>query len=452
MYNSALGLREPSLEQEPLAGLRPQAPARPLSVLSENSALRWRHGERLSDVIEEACRRYGERVAVSVESAEISYRELDARANQMARLFRRARRQAGRPRRSPARPRHRSLCRAACNPEGGRSLRSARRQPSSRSHSLHRLRRWRNSGGDASEARRPPRRLRSSHPCSRRNAGRGGDVRACAAWRADRGTTDALCYVLYTSGTTGNPKGVAVAHPSICNFVRVAAESYGFEPADRVYQGMSPAFDFSIEEIWVPLVAGATLVPNTGATSLFGEELADFLEFARRYLLLLRPDAARLDRARAAETAHPADRRRGLPAGAGQALEPAWPLPPQQLRADRDDGHRDARGDDARQARDHRHAAADLFGRHSRRQATMSRWTSAMPAKSASPELASRRATSTGAELTRAKFIDDFLDLPNNPSGRIYRTGDLGRITEEARSNISAASTPRSSSAVTASS
>ena len=35
------------------------------------------------------------------------------------------------------------------------------------------------------------------------------------------------------------------------------------------------------------------------------------------------------------------------------------------------------------------------------------------------------------AELTRAKFIDDFLDLPNNPSARIYRTGDLGRITEE---------------------
>ena len=34
-------------------------------------------------------------------------------------------------------------------------------------------------------------------------------------------------------------------------------------------------------------------------------------------------------------------------------------------------------------------------------------------------------------ELTRAKFIDDFLALPNNPSGRIYRTGDLGRITED---------------------
>ena len=34
-------------------------------------------------------------------------------------------------------------------------------------------------------------------------------------------------------------------------------------------------------------------------------------------------------------------------------------------------------------------------------------------------------------ELTRAKFINDFLALPNNPSGRIYRTGDLGRITDD---------------------
>ena len=32
-------------------------------------------------------------------------------------------------------------------------------------------------------------------------------------------------------------------------------------PGDRVYQGMTIAFDFSIEEIWVPLMAGATLVP-----------------------------------------------------------------------------------------------------------------------------------------------------------------------------------------------
>jgi non-ribosomal peptide synthetase-like protein len=34
-------------------------------------------------------------------------------------------------------------------------------------------------------------------------------------------------------------------------------------------------------------------------------------------------------------------------------------------------------------------------------------------------------------ELTAAKFVDDFLSLPNNPSGRIYRTGDLGRVDED---------------------
>ena len=34
-------------------------------------------------------------------------------------------------------------------------------------------------------------------------------------------------------------------------------------------------------------------------------------------------------------------------------------------------------------------------------------------------------------ELTQAKFIADFLSIPNNPSGRIYRTGDLGRINGE---------------------
>ena len=53
------------------------------------------------------------------------------------------------------------------------------------------------------------------------------------------------------------------------------------------------------------------------------------------------------------------------------------------------------------------------------------------PAKSALPESASPKAISTGPSSTQAKFIGDFLALPNNPSGRIYRTGDLGRINED---------------------
>ena len=60
---------------------------------------------------------------------------------------------------------------------------------------------------------------------------------------------DELCYVIYTSGTTGRPKGVLVDHSSICHFVRVAAESYGVQGDDRVYQGLTIAFDFSVEEM-----------------------------------------------------------------------------------------------------------------------------------------------------------------------------------------------------------
>ena len=66
-------------------------------------------------------------------------------------------------------------------------------------------------------------------------------------------------------------------HASIVNFVRVAASTYGLQPDDRVYQGMTIAFDFSVEEIWVAWVVGAALVPKPGGTSLLGRELGDFL-------------------------------------------------------------------------------------------------------------------------------------------------------------------------------
>ena len=87
MLTSALTLREPTLEYDPLTPLRRVGQSRPPSVLSEGSPLRWRYGERLSDVLEEACRRHADRIAVSAESADVSYRELNARANRMARLF-----------------------------------------------------------------------------------------------------------------------------------------------------------------------------------------------------------------------------------------------------------------------------------------------------------------------------------------------------------------------------
>mgnify|MGYP001373330305 CR=1 FL=1 len=97
--------------------------------------------------------------------------------------------------------------------------------------------------------------------------------------------TDPLAYIIYTSGSTGKPKGVPIRQSSICNFLHVAAKLYGFSPQDRVYQGLTIAFDFSVEEIWVPLISGSTLVPAPSQSKLAGSDLGDFL--AERHVTAL---------------------------------------------------------------------------------------------------------------------------------------------------------------------
>lgn len=89
---------------------------------------------------------------------------------------------------------------------------------------------------------------------------------------------DPIAYVMYTSGSSGRPKGVEVAQSSITNFLDVVPGLYGVRPGDRVYQGMTISFDFSIEEIWPTWSAGAALVAGPAGLPQFGAELADFLD------------------------------------------------------------------------------------------------------------------------------------------------------------------------------
>ncbi|MFE9469597.1 amino acid adenylation domain-containing protein [Streptomyces griseofuscus] len=72
-----------------------------------------------------------------------------------------------------------------------------------------------------------------------------------------------LAYVLHTSGSTGRPKGVAVGHAALAHFVAAATHRYGLRREDRVLQFAPPHFDASMEEIFLTLCAGATLVVRT---------------------------------------------------------------------------------------------------------------------------------------------------------------------------------------------
>ncbi|MFC5751881.1 Pls/PosA family non-ribosomal peptide synthetase [Actinomadura rugatobispora] len=248
---------------------------------------------------------------------------------------------------------------------------------------------------------------------------------------AEKGVpADDLCYIVYTSGSTGRPKGVAIEHSAICNFVRVAGEVYGIEGSDRVYQGMTIAFDFSVEEIWVPLAAGATLVPRPPGAALVGAELGEFLRDRRISALCCVPTLlATLDR--------------DVPGlrfllVSGEAC-------PQDL-----------------VARWHRPGRRFLNVYGPTEATVTATWTELRPDRPVTIGVplptysvvildpVEDRALEPGrsgeigiagpglavgyvnrGDLTRRRFVRDFLGIEPNPSGRIYRTGDLGRFNAE---------------------
>ena len=84
-----------------------------------------------------------------------------------------------------------------------------------------------------------------------------------------------LAYVLYTSGSTGQPKGVMIAHGGFANMIRHQIAAFGIVPEDRVLQLAAASFDASLSEIFMALLAGAALVMVEDA------QIADTARFTR---------------------------------------------------------------------------------------------------------------------------------------------------------------------------
>jgi amino acid adenylation domain-containing protein len=87
-----------------------------------------------------------------------------------------------------------------------------------------------------------------------------------------------LSYVIYTSGSTGRPKGVLVAHQGLCNLAKAQIKAFNVQPSSRVLQFASFSFDASISEIVMTLCSGAALYLGKPDVLMPGKALKQLLQ------------------------------------------------------------------------------------------------------------------------------------------------------------------------------
>ncbi len=85
-------------------------------------------------------------------------------------------------------------------------------------------------------------------------------------------------YTIYTSGSTGQPKGVRVPHQALVNFLCAMAHTPGIQPLDRLLAVTSLSFDIAGLELYLPLLAGATVVLASREMTQDGYQLAEALD------------------------------------------------------------------------------------------------------------------------------------------------------------------------------
>lgn len=74
------------------------------------------------------------------------------------------------------------------------------------------------------------------------------------------GLADSLAYLIYTSGSTGKPKSVSISHRSVVNFILAVQQQPGITAQDRLLSVTTLSFDIAVLEIFLPLTMGACLI------------------------------------------------------------------------------------------------------------------------------------------------------------------------------------------------
>jgi amino acid adenylation domain-containing protein len=89
---------------------------------------------------------------------------------------------------------------------------------------------------------------------------------------------DNFAYLLYTSGSTGNPKGVTITHKNLVNFLCSMSLEPGINENDRALSITTISFDIAGSELYLPLIKGATLILADQETARDGRLLLDLIK------------------------------------------------------------------------------------------------------------------------------------------------------------------------------
>lgn len=98
---------------------------------------------------------------------------------------------------------------------------------------------------------------------------------------ADRSTPEGLAYVLYTSGTSGKPKGVMVENHSVVNYAEAFEAEFHTGPGDIMLQYSVCSFDIFVEEVFTSLLNGAAVCIPPAA--IHNGSLQGLIRFAGRH-------------------------------------------------------------------------------------------------------------------------------------------------------------------------
>jgi amino acid adenylation domain-containing protein len=105
---------------------------------------------------------------------------------------------------------------------------------------------------------------------------------------------DRLAYILHTSGSTGTPKGAAVVQGAIVNMLSSVRDITGFGPSDRILGLTTLSFDISVVELFLPLITGGAIRLVSQDEALDGRRLRAIVEGSRVTFLQATPATWRM--------------------------------------------------------------------------------------------------------------------------------------------------------------